>query len=80
MLALFIVGTVVLVVRIIAWSFDGRAMPWTCPSCHAGTDHDIADQPRHWYVRLSAERVRCRHCRTDFKEHPNGLLVEDRDS
>lgn len=80
LLVLFIIGTVVLVVRILVWSLDARVMPLSCPRCHSGMDTDIVDASRNWYVVLSDKRVRCRHCHTQFKEHPNGSLVEDRDS
>lgn len=80
LLVLFIVGTLVLVVRIFLWGITSRAMPWSCPRCSWGTDTDFAGEPRRWYVVLSDEHVRCRYCYTLFKEHPNGLLVEDRDS
>jgi hypothetical protein len=81
LVALFIFGTLVLLMRIISWSLEGVViMPFMCPRCGSAGDTDIADQPEPWYVELSAERVQCRNCHTYFKEHPNGLLVEDRDS
>jgi hypothetical protein len=80
LLVLFIIGTVVIVVRILAWGLDAQVMPLSCPRCYEGGDTDLADAPRSWYVVVSNERVRCRHCHTRFKEHPNGSLVEDRDS
>jgi hypothetical protein len=79
-LYLFIIGTVVLVVLMFLSTLHERAMPWACPCCYTGNDTDIFDTPRRWYERLVGGRVQCRHCLAVFKEHPNGSLVEDRDS
>jgi len=80
LLWLFIIGTAVIVVRLVAWVFWTRSMPWSCPSCFFGGDTDLADQPREWYVELWGGLVQCRQCGARFKEHPNGMLVEDRDA
>lgn len=80
LVALFILGTLVILWRIISWVLESSVlMPLSCPSCHEGMDTDVFDEPRAWFITLSDERVMCRHCGTQFKEHPNGTLVEDRD-
>jgi hypothetical protein len=77
---LFVIGTVVLVVLMFLSTLHERVMPWACPRCHVGNDTDLLERARRWYDRLTDGRVQCRHCYTVFKEHPNGSLVEDRDS
>jgi rubredoxin len=78
LLALFLLGTLVMVVRIFASAFHAHTMPWSCPRCYSAMDTDLLDRLRDWYIVLSDGRYQCRHCHTVFREHPNGALVEDR--
>jgi hypothetical protein len=75
---LFMVGAIVTGVLIFFGMLGSEPMPFSCPRCAYGGDEDLAGRSRSWYV-VSRERVRCRSCYTWFKEHPNGMLVEDRD-
>jgi hypothetical protein len=77
-LILFIIGTIVMAVLFISKMLGPDTMPFSCPRCSFGGDDNIAGQIRPWYA-THRTRVRCRSCRTYFKEHPNGQLVEDRD-
>jgi hypothetical protein len=75
---LFIV-VICIVLFVLAIDLMGaEAMPFLCPRCGLGGGADIAVQPQAWYRSRPRGRVRCRNCGTGFKEHPNGLLVEDR--
>jgi hypothetical protein len=73
---LFVIGTVVLVVKIFFSNDD--PLPWLCPRCGSGGDEDAAGMSRTWYA-TTRTGYRCRTCGTYFKEHPNGTVVEDRD-
>jgi hypothetical protein len=78
-LALFIIGTIVMTVRVLLGVLGDKPMPFSCPACYFGGDEDLAGQSWTWYV-VRRDRVRCRRCHTWFKEHPNGMLVEDHSS
>jgi hypothetical protein len=75
---IFILAAILLMALIYFGTMDVQEMPWMCPGCSHSGDRDILDEPRRWYQWLSRDRVRCRHCGTCFKEHPNGSLVEER--
>lgn len=75
---LFVVAAIVTGVIVFFGMLGNKPMPFSCPRCAFGGDSDLAGQPRSWYVAYR-EHVRCRSCHTWFKEHPNGMLVEDRD-
>jgi hypothetical protein len=81
-LVLFIIGIVVMVVALARDSL-GTQVPWSCPRCGA-KDQDISNGPVsayvRWYRSTASGRLRCRHCLTAFKDHPNGTLVEDREN
>ncbi len=79
-LVLFIVGTVVMIAVIFFDMLGSQAMPWACPRCHFDGDEDIAGNPHAWYRVEASDKVKCRSCKTWFKEHPNGSLVEDHDA
>jgi hypothetical protein len=75
---LLYIGAIVTALLIFFGMLGSDAMPWRCPRCQIGGDDDATGRTRRWYVRYG-DRVCCRTCRTWFKEHPNGSLVEDRD-
>ncbi|MDB4960418.1 MAG: hypothetical protein JWP01_417 [Myxococcales bacterium] len=80
-LVLFIIGTVVMALALLRDSL-GAQLPGACPRCGA-PDQDMSRGPVavyvRWYRSMAGERLRCRHCLTAFKNHPNGTLVEDRE-
>ena len=76
---LFLIGTAVLVGQIFLTMLGSDVMPFSCPRCHNSGDEDLAGEHVAWYQRYRGGRARCRACGTWFKEHPNGMLVEDRD-
>lgn len=78
-LLLFVIALAIFGVMFAAEFITTDSMPFTCPACFYGGDRDLADQARAWFTKLSAERVRCRHCGKTFREHANGSLVEERD-
>lgn len=57
------------------WPDDALPMPRSCPRCGRSTGEN-----GEWYYLRAGGKTRCRRCRTAFKEHPNGSLVEDRES
>lgn len=64
--------------------------PLSCPACGRRDDEEIRPwvarsrydehrRPASWCERLGDGRRRCRMCRTTFREHPDGTLVQDRE-
>ena len=77
-IVLFIVGSLVMAVRIYVGMLDTDLMPLACPRCYHGNDSTLGGLSRPWYQRGAGGAVYCAWCRTAFREHPNGSLVEDR--
>jgi hypothetical protein len=75
---IFIVGSIVMLLRIYFGMIDVDLMPFACPKCYDGGDESMFGASRPWYHRERNGIVYCRTCHTLFREHPNGSLVEDR--
>lgn len=77
MVILFFLGAVLLAYLVVREMIGTDVMPLSCAHCHFGGDDDLAGQHQPWYS-AHGDHVSCRRCGTQFKEHPNGTLVEDR--
>jgi hypothetical protein len=75
---LLIAGAIVFAAIVFVTMTDSEVMPLGCPRCHAGSEQPVGGVSIPWYQAWRGQ-VRCRHCLTRFREHPNGTLVEDRD-
>jgi hypothetical protein len=88
-LILFIIGSVVLLILMLFGpsspvSLSSLGMPSKCPRC-GNVDENISSESvvssyNLWYRSAPDGTYRCRYCHTRFRDHPNGTLIEDRDT
>ena len=75
---MFYAAAVITFVVVLLGMLGSDARPWRCPRCGAGSE-ERAGTFQPWYHNRGGGRLSCRVCGTEFREHPNGSLVEARD-